>query len=83
LLELLHARLAPVIAAGQLQDRAQSMEREAHGPARVIYFDCPAVRLAPPSAEVVDTLKELIDRFPANICKMTLVARALGRALAG
>ncbi|MDX2142172.1 MAG: hypothetical protein SFV19_02350 [Rhodospirillaceae bacterium] len=81
-LDLLHARLTPPIASGQLQDRAQVLERDAHGPARMIYFDCPATRLAPPDTAVVDTLKELIDRFPANICKMTLVARGLGRALA-
>jgi hypothetical protein len=81
LLELLHARLAPAVASGQLQDRAQGLERDAHGPARLIYVDCPATRLDPPGTAVTDTLKELIDRFPPNICKMTLVARALGGAI--
>jgi hypothetical protein len=82
-LDLLHARLAPVIAAGRLTDLALALERDAHGPARLMYFDCPAPRLPPPSPEVVDTLKELIDRFPTNICKMTLVARAVGKAVGG
>jgi hypothetical protein len=81
LLELLHERLAPLVASGRLADLAQAMERDAHGPARVVYFDCPVPRLEPPSAAVVETLKDLIDRFPPNICKMTLVARALGAAL--
>jgi hypothetical protein len=81
LLDGLRARLQPVIDSGALNEAAASLNRDAHGYARVLYLDCPVSRLEAPSDAAMATLSELIDLFPPNICKMTLIARALGAAI--
>jgi hypothetical protein len=70
------------IDAGRLFAAAEAMERDAHGAARLLYLDCPVVRLEPPSAETVAALNGLIATFPVNICRMTVVAHGLQAALA-
>jgi len=81
LLSGLHGALAPLIADGALNEAAAALNRDAHGFARVLYLDCPATRLAPPPEAALATLNELLELFPPNICKMTLIARVLGQAL--
>jgi hypothetical protein len=82
LLALLAERLAPVIDSGALDEAARALGRDAHGVARVLYLDCPMTRREPPSDAALATLKDLIELFPPNICKMTLIARAVEAALA-
>ncbi len=82
LLTGLAAQLQPLIDNGALIDAAAALNRDAHGYGRVLYLDSPVTRLEPPSDAVLATLTELIDLFPPNICKMTLIARALGAVLA-
>lgn len=78
----LHKYLQPLIDDGALAEGATALDHAAHGLARVLYLDCPTTRLEPPSEAALTTLRELIELFPPNICKMTLIARAMGAAIA-
>lgn len=79
-LALLHRAQAP--AMEDIFAAAEAMERAAHGMARVLYLDSPAVRTTAPSPETITALKDVIGRFPVNLCRMTLTAHALDAALA-
>jgi hypothetical protein len=78
LLSGVHDALQPLIDDGTLNAAAAALNRDAHGYARVLYLDCPATRGGPPSEAALNTLGELLELFPPNICKLTLIARALG-----
>ncbi|MDX2224912.1 MAG: hypothetical protein SFV21_19310 [Rhodospirillaceae bacterium] len=70
------------IDAGRLFAAAEAMERDAHGAARLLYLECPVVRLETPTAETLAALSGLIATFPVNICRMTVVAHGVLAALA-
>lgn len=78
-LHLLYARLAHVMAA--VNESAGAFEKAAETASRGIYADGLIAPGALPSQEAVVTLKALIGRFPPNLCKMTLVAKAIRDAL--
>jgi hypothetical protein len=81
LLTGLHGALQPLIDDGSLNAAAEALNRDAHGFARVLYLDCQMTQLGAPSEAALTTLKELLELFPANICKMALIARALGEVV--
>ncbi len=81
LLAGLRTQLQPLIDSGSLMEAADALNRNAHGAARMLYLDSPVTRIEPPSDAVLASLTELIDLFPPKICKMTLIARALGAAI--
>ena len=81
-LQLLLRQLQLIIDNGTLGTAAAAMDHQANHQASALYLDCPVVPLAAPSEAAAATLKELIDLFPPNICKMTLIAQAIARSMA-
>ena len=80
-LQLLLRHLQPIIDNNALGTAAAAMDHQANHQASALYLDSPVVPLAAPSEAAAATLKELIDLFPPNICKMTLIAQAIARSL--
>jgi hypothetical protein len=79
LLDLIAVRLEPRVADGTLFAVAAAMEQRGTAAAAALHTVCPKVALPPPAPAAASALRDLIATFPANICRMTLVARALAR----
>ena len=78
-LAALQRQLAPAVDNGSLFGAAAAMERRGADLASDLSRQCPAVDARLPDAAVASRIGALINTFPANICRMTIVARALAR----
>ena len=79
LLDFLQDRIGLAIDTGDLFAAAHRLERAAEIEAKPIYLRCLVVDLPPPDAATAAGLRRLIATFPTNICRMTMIARALAR----
>jgi hypothetical protein len=78
-LEALEAALEPALSGG-IEDAAQGMLAQSKAVAHELYLN---LRLPkqPPNSQSIDALKKLIEQFPVNICRMTVLATLLKRGL--
>jgi hypothetical protein len=81
LLESVHVEVQRLVDTGILTREAMNMQRRIQSLTTAVYRACPRTELPEPPEHVRSKLIELIELFPPNICKMTLIARAIGAAL--
>jgi len=79
LMTLIGDRLEPAVGSGALFTTADAIHRLAITAADALYRRCPRLDMPPSTGAVADNLRALIAAFPANICRMTVIARALAR----
>jgi hypothetical protein len=81
LLNDVRAQVQHLIDSGALNTATVKMQSQAKEFAADLYRACPRTDLPEPPEQVRSTLTQLIELFPPNICKMTLIARAMERTL--
>jgi hypothetical protein len=80
-LEELHRALAPLFAGDQFEAAAAEMREKGERYAMAFYRALTRPDLPPPDTQTVITLKGLIEQFPPNICRMTVLATVIRRGL--
>ena len=78
-LEHLESALAPVLSDG-IESAAMRMLEESKGHAHTLYMNL-TLPETQPDGSTVAALRQLIGQFPANICRMTVLATLLKRSL--
>lgn len=79
-LESLEEALAPALSDG-IEEAAQRMLKDSRAKARALYNTLPLPDTPHPDEAADTTLKRLIQQFPPNICRMTVLATLLRRGL--
>lgn len=80
-LEQLHPALAPLFSGEGFETAAVEMRQAGEEYAQRFYRKLPRQDLPAPDDDTVNTLKGLINQFPPNICRMTVLATVLRRGL--
>lgn len=80
-LEALEPALETVLAGDNFEASAQSMLIAGETDAASLYKNLPRPDMAAPDASTAAALKGLINQFPPNICRMTVLATLLQRGL--
>lgn len=80
-LERLKPALDPVLSGGTFEAAAQQMLSAGEAVAQSFYKTLPLQDLDTPDPSTTTALKNLINQFPPNICRMTVLATLLRRGL--
>ena len=78
-LRALEGAQEPTLGVG-VEDATRAMLKESKSAARILYLDLP-LPAKPPNDQSANTLRKLIEKFPRNICRMTVLATLLRRGL--